>query len=102
MKITRTINHSQYELSKYSGFLENNIAYQNQTLSSEKLQALLSLKVQKTQYDSCFYCMQIQEMPLRTLPETVVYQGQVDKGGVLSRHRYKETRILLINTVTFS
>ena len=36
-------------------------------------------------------------MPLRTLPETVVYQGQVDKGEVLPRHRYKETRILLIN-----
>ena len=83
-------------------FLEKNIAYQNQTLSSEKLQALLSLKAQKTQDDSWFYCMQIQEMPQRTLPETVVYQGQVDKGEVLSRRRYKETRILLINTVAFS
>ena len=82
--------------------LENNIAYQNQTLSSEKLQALLSLKAQKTHDDSWFYRMQIQEMPLRTLPETVVYQGQVDKGEVLSRHRYKETRILLINTIAFS
>ena len=38
-------------------------------------------------------------MPLRTLPETVdKYQIQVDKGEVLSRHRYKEMRILLINT----
>ena len=83
-------------------FLEKNIAYQNQTLSSEKLQALLSLKAQKTQDDSWFYCMQIQEMPLRTLPETVVYQGQVDKGELLSRRHYKETRILLINTVAFS
>ena len=83
-------------------FLENNKAYQNQTLSSEKLQALLSLKAQKTQDDSWFYCMEIQEMPLRTLPETVVYQRQVDNGKVLSRHRYKETRILLINTVAFS
>ena len=83
-------------------FLEKNIAYQNQTLSSEKLQALLSLKAQKTQDDSWFYCMQIQEMPLRTLPETVVCQGQVDKGEVLSRRHYKETRILLINTVAFS
>ena len=83
-------------------FLENNIAYQNQTLSSEKLQALLSLKAQKTQDDSWFYCMQIQEMPLRTLPETVVYQGQLDKGEVLSRYRYKETRISLINTVALS
>ena len=35
-------------------------------------------------------------MSLRTLPETAVYQGQVDKGEVLPRHRYKETRILLI------
>ena len=41
-------------------------------------------------------------MPLRTLPETVVYQRQVDKRKVLSRHRYKEMRILLINTVAFS
>ena len=80
--------------------LENNIAYQNQTLSSEKLQALLlSLKEQKTQDDSWFYCKQVQEMPLRTLPETVVCQGQVDKGEVLPRHRYKETRVLLLNAV---
>ena len=41
-------------------------------------------------------------MPLRTLPETVVYQGQVDKGEVMSRHWNKETRTLLINTVAFS
>ena len=41
-------------------------------------------------------------MPLRTLPETVVYQGQADKGDVLPRHRYKETRIFPINTVAFS
>ena len=48
-------------------FLENNIAYQNQTLSSEKLQALLlSLKEQKMQDDGWFYCKQVQEMPLRT------------------------------------
>ena len=38
-------------------------------------------------------------MPLRTLPETVVYQGQVDKGKVLARHCCKETRVLLINTI---
>ena len=85
-------------------FLQNNIAYQNQTLSSEKLQALLlSLKEQKTQDDSWFYCKQVQEMPLRTeMPlGTVVYRGQVDKGEVLSRHRYKETRILL-NTLKLS
>ena len=46
--------------------------------------------------------MQLQQMPLRALPETVVYQGQVDKGEVLSKHRHKETRILLNNTVAFS
>ena len=63
---------------------------------------LLSLKEQKTQDDSWFYCKQVKEMPLRTLPETVVYHGQVDKGDVLPRHRYKETRIFLINTVAFS
>ena len=38
-------------------------------------------------------------MLLRTLPETVVYQGQVDKGKVLPGHRYKETRVLLISTI---
>ena len=30
-------------------------------------------------------------MPIRALPETVVYQGQVDKEEVLPRHCYKET-----------
>ena len=98
MEITQTTNHSQYDLSKFSGVLENNIAlYENQTLSSEKLQALLlSLKAQKTQDDSWFYYKQVQEMHLRTLPETVVYQDHLDKREVLPRHRYKETRILLI------
>ena len=38
-------------------------------------------------------------MPLRTLRETVVYQDQMDKGGVLPRYRNKETRFLLINAV---
>ena len=58
-------------------FLENNIAlYENQTLSSEKL---LSLKAQKTQDDSWFYCKQVQEMHQRTLLEAVAYQGHVDK-----------------------
>ena len=62
-------------------FLENNIAYQNQTLSLEKLQALLlSRKEQKTQDGSWFYCKQVQETPLRTLPGAVVYRAQVDKG----------------------
>ena len=41
-------------------------------------------------------------MHLRALTETVVYKGQVSKGEVLPRHRYKETRILLNNTLTFS
>ena len=70
-------------------FLENNIAlYENQTLSSEKLQALLlSLKAQKKQDDSWFYCKQVQEMHQRTLRETVEYQGHVDKSKVPSRHR---------------
>ena len=77
-------------------FLESNIAYQNQTSSSEKLQALLSLKAQKTQDDSWFHCKQVQEMPL------VAYQGQVGKGKVLASYPYKETRILLINAVGFS
>ena len=84
-------------------FLENNIPYQYQTLSSEKLHTLLLLlKAQRTQDDGWFYCKQVQEMPPRTLPKTVVYQDQVDKGEALSRHRYKETRILLINAVAFS
>ena len=78
--------------------LENNAAlYENQPLSSEKIQALLlSLKAQKTQDNSWFYCKQVQEMHLRTLPETVVYQGHVDKREVLPRHRYKETRIYAV------
>ena len=63
-------------------FLENNIAlYENQTLSSEKLQALLlSLKAQKTQDDSWFYCKQVQEMHQRTLPEAVVYKVMLTRG----------------------
>ena len=53
MGIAHTVNHSQYELNKYSGVIENNIADQNQTLSSEKLQALLlSFKEQKAQDNS--------------------------------------------------
>ena len=36
-----------------------------------------------------------------TLPGTAVYECQVDKGEVLPRHRYKETIILLVNTVAF-
>ena len=84
MKITPAINHSKYELNKYSVVPWNNIAYQNQTLSPEKLQVLLvSLKQQKTQDDSSFYCNQVQEMPLRTLPGTVIYRGQVDKASTV-------------------
>ena len=103
MKITQTTNHSQYDLNKYSGGPWKQHFYENKTLSSGKLQALLlSLKVQKTQYDSWFYCKQVQEMHQRTLPEAVVYQDHVDKREVLPRHRYKETRILLIYTSAFS
>ena len=85
MKITQTTNHSQYDLNKYSGVPWKHF-YENQTLSSGKLQALvLSLKVQKTQYDSWFYCKQVQEMHQRTLPEAVVYQGHVDKRELVPR-----------------
>ena len=63
--------------------------------------SVVTLKAQKTQDDSWFYCKQVQEIHLRTLPETVVYQGHVDKREVLPRHRYKEARILLIYTVAF-
>ena len=38
-------------------------------------------------------------MLLCTLREAFVYKGQVDKGEVLPRHCYKETRVLLINIV---
>ena len=97
MKITHIINHSQYEFPWKQHSLSKS------TLSSEKLQALLlSLKAQKTQDDSWFYCKLVPEMPLSALPGTVVYRGHVDKGEVLSRHRYKEMRILLINTIAFS
>ena len=65
--------------------------YQDQLFSSGKLQALLfSLKAQKTQDYSWFYCKQVQEIPLRTLPEAVLYQGQGDKGEVVPRLRYQE------------
>ena len=63
--------------------------------------SVVTLKAQKTQDDSWFYCKQVQEMHLRTVPETVVYQGHVDNREVLPRHRYKEARILLIYTVAF-
>ena len=39
---------------------------------------------------SWFYCKQVQEKPLRTLTEVVLYQGQSDKGEVLPRLCYKE------------
>ena len=109
IKITHVMkNHSQYELNKYSGVPWKQHCLSKLTLSSEKPQALLlSLKAQKTQDDSWFHCKVVQKMPLSTLPGTVdniwrVYRGQDDKGGVLSKHHYKETRILLINTIAFS
>ena len=40
-------------------------------------------------------------MALRTLPEAAVYQGQGEMGEALPRNRYKETRILLSNTLAF-
>ena len=65
--------------------------YQNQSFSSDKLQALLlSFKVQKIRDDSWFYCKQVQEMPVCTLREAVLYQGQGNLGEVLPRLRYTE------------
>ena len=66
--------------------------YQNQSFSSDKLQALLlSFKVQKIRDDSWFYCKQVQEMPVcTTLREAVLYQGQGNLGEVLPRLRYTE------------
>ena len=80
MEITQTANHTTW--TNIPVFFENNIAlYENQTLSSEKLQALLlSLKAQKTQDDSWFYCKQVQEMHQRTLPEAVVYKVMLTRG----------------------
>ena len=92
MEITHTINHSQYDLNKYSG-----VPWKQRSLSKSNI----IFRETPTQDDGWFYCKQVQEMPLRTLSETVAYQGQVHKGEVLPRHRYKETRILLINTVAF-
>ena len=43
-----------------------------------------------TQNTSGRLLLQVQEMYLRTLPETVVYQGHLDKREVLPRHHYKE------------
>ena len=62
---------------------------------------LLSLKAEKTEDDSWFYYKEVQEMALRTLPEAAVYQGQGEMGEALPRNRYKETRILLSNTLAF-
>ena len=74
----------------------NITAYRNQTLSSEKLQALLLLlKEQKRRMIVGFIANKYKK-------ETVVYKGQVSKEEVLPRHRYKETRILLNNTAAFS
>ena len=101
IKVTHKINHSQYDLTNIQVLLENNITYQNQALSSEKLQGLLlRLKLKKrkiivgfiaSKYKKCLY-----------IAKTVAYQVQVGQGEVLSRHRYKETRILPINTIAFS
>ena len=103
MKITHTINNSQYKLNKYSGvpWKQHSLSILN-IIFRETPNSVVTLKVQRTQDDSWFYCKQVQEMPPRTLPKTVVHKDQVNKGEALSRHRYKETRILLINTIAFS
>ena len=85
-------------------FLENNIALcQNQTLFSEKLHALLlSLNALKNAEWELVLLKTRTRYAFTKLPETVVYQGQVDNGEVLPKRSYKETRILLIYTVAFS
>ena len=57
------------------------------------------IRRKKTQDDGWSYCKQLQEMLVRTLPKTAVYQGQVNKGRVMPRHCYKERKDLLINDV---
>ena len=104
MEITQTANHSQYDLNKYSSvpWKQHSVIRKSNIILRETPSSIVSLKGQKAQDDSWFYCKQVQEMHQRTLPEAVVYQGHVDKREVLPRHRYKETRILLIYIVAFS
>ena len=94
MKITHAMTHSQYELNKYSG-----VPWKQCSLSKSNI-----IFRETPSSVNWFYCKQVQEMPLRTeMPlGIVVYRGQVDKGEVMSRHRYKGTRILLINITAFS
>ena len=95
--------------NRFADIFFDNIPYQNQTLSSEKPEALLlSFKAQKPQSDfiavgfsSWFYCKDVQEMSLRVLPQAVVYQGKGGKREVLPTHPYKKPRILLTNIVAF-
>ena len=88
--------------NRFADIFFDNIPYQNQTLSSEKPEALLlSFKAQKPQSDSWFYCKDVQEMSLRVLPQAVVYQGKGGKREVLPTHSYKKPRILLTNIVAF-
>ena len=47
-----------------------------------------------SKYKKCLYVLYQKQLP-------EVYRGQGGKGGVLTRHRCKETKILLINTVAF-
>ena len=80
-------------------FLENNIDYQDQLFSSQKLQALLlSHKAQKKQ-DSSFYCKQVQEMPTRTLPEAYYIKVKVTRGKYCQDFVIKNKN-LVINKVT--
>ena len=47
--------------NRFADIFFDNIPYQNQTLSSEKPEALLlSFKAQKPQSDSWFYCKDVQ------------------------------------------
>ena len=91
MEITNTANHSQYELNKYSGLpWKQHGLSKSIILFRETSGCCYPLKRKKTEDYSWFYCKQVQEMPQRTLPEAVLYQGQGEKWEVLPRLRYKK------------
>ena len=94
-------NNMEIGLKKYSGvpLKQNSLSKSNIIFRETPGLYHLHLKRKKTQDDSWFYYKQVSEMLLLTLLEAVVYQGQHDKGELLPWHRYKETRIFLINTV---
>ena len=67
-------------------FLESNIAYQNQTSSSEKLQALLlSFKEQKTQDDSTHDEVHYQE---QLYIEVKLTRGKYCRGFVIKKREF--------------